>query len=363
MGNKHRTADNREVWQSGARGGMSQMSEASQGAPTVGRALTAAHVGDDYLAALDLFWRHGGNAQRGFTTEFFRKADGLVAGVVMSNLPEKWLKSNLVGGKAAEQQAAMLKLCHSAGYGQRSTGDLGALQVYASPVLPADGLNMAPLQAVGAYGFAPSAFGGAAADTGMSLPATQQSEEMHAPPAGPTQRKLTKDRDARLLEALTMEEVRVHQEQIHHGLRGEQANCNSLSSKLVMQITSAEGPLKKLMCDPAFKPANRYSDDSRLEINELDPSIPVVDGDLHKWLSELKTKVTRAYQQYTQQTGQAASDPSDATVGYNPVLLYAIRLMCDCPWILASLNGAMPADMQSEASPNPNPKTQPQPQP
>jgi hypothetical protein len=104
----------------------------------------------------------------------------------------------------------MLKLCHSAGYRQHSTGDLlGALQVYASPVLPADGLNMAPLQAVGAYGFAPSAFGGAAADTGMSLPATQQSEEMHAPPAGPTQRKLTKDRDARLLEALTMEEVRV----------------------------------------------------------------------------------------------------------------------------------------------------------
>ena len=72
---------------------------------------------------------------------------------------------------------------------------------------------------------------------------------------------------------------------------------------------------------------NRFHYDTSLGINNLDPSHAVLPGgDLRKWLGDLKIMTTRAFQTYRDQTGAPGCDPSEATVGANPVLLYAVRL-------------------------------------
>lgn len=173
-----------------------------------------------------------------------------------------------------------------------------------------------------------------------------------APLAGtadaPNQQKATKDRSVRLLEALLMPEVCELVEQIQNGLRGSKADTNTLSSNYLMSLCTKEGPLMKYMTDPSFKPANRFANDSMLGIGDLDPSHAVPAGDLQSWVRGMKTMTTRAFQAYLQQTGVADRDPSAETVGKNPVVLYAVRLMIACPWICPSLNGAMPLGMQSE---------------
>lgn len=117
-------------------------------------------------------------------------------------------------------------------------------------------------------------------------------------------------------------------------------------------------------------PQHRYSQDSKLDTDKLDPShaVELSQTSLHKILTDLKTMCTKAYQRFADQTGQAACDPSEATVGSNPVLLYAVRVMHQFPWILATLNGAMPIEQQSEPGADglinlPEPVTQPVTQP
>ena len=355
---------------------MSQVSE-GRGAGK-GHGLSDRDVPDDYPTALHLFWQAGGNVQRSYTTELLQKADGLKlrpGETRMPNLPPNWKVSRKVAAKAEDQRDFVLNLCHEAGYRHVPQGAVNTLLVAAQCPgdVAKDSLGMGALQATGVPAYT---FSSQSAIAGMSLAAPQQQEAAlfeveavpvsaappqaspaitatAAPPAGPAdppnQQKATKDRYARLLEALLTVEVVKHVEQIQRGLRGSNANANTLSSNYLMSLCTKEGPLMKCMTDPDFKPANRFADDSMLGIGDLDPSQAVpVGGDLQKWMREMKTMSTRAFQAYLQQTGVADRDPSADTVGKNPVVLYAVRLMIAYPWISPSLNGAMPLHVQSE---------------
>ena len=162
----------------------------------------------------------------------------------------------------------------------------------------------------------------------------------------------TKNRSVRILEALGEETVRVHLQQIQHGLRGDNATASNLSAKLMMNLTAVGGPLHRLMGDSTFCPVNRYAGELTLGIGSIDPSQPVEDGDLQGWVRDLKTKCTKAYNLFREQTGVPSPEPNARTVGNNPVLLYAVRMMHADPQLLAALNGAMAENMQSEAGPN-----------
>lgn len=193
---------------------------------------------------------------------------------------------------------------------------------------------------------------------GMSLAALPinqaATDEPHPEPADQKGRALpkTKNRAVRILEALGEEVVRKHLEQIQWGLRGENANTSNLSAKLEMKLTADDGPLHRLMGDRNFRPGNRYAGDTTLGIGDIDPSQPVERGDLQAWFRDLKTQCTKAYNLFRDQTGVSSAEPNARTVGNNPVLLYAVRMMHADPQLLAALNGAMAEDMQSEAGAN-----------
>ena len=350
-------------------------SQTTDGPAKKKRGLAEADVPEDYLTALELFWRAGCSVQRSYTTELLKRADGLGINR-LQNMPPNWKASKMVGAKGEAQHDFVHQLCIDAGYGYVPSAEIAPLLHAAA--LPADqctdGWSMIPLQAAGAQGHVVASQSAAAA-AGMSLTASQQQQEpsleVHAYPqpntaapqgslttaapplAGtantPQQRKATQDRWVRLLEALMTEAVLKHVDQIQTGLRGPNADTNTLSSQYLMQLSAPDGPLMKYMIDLEFQPTNRFHYDATLGINNLDPSHAVLPGgDLRKWLGDLKIMTTRAFQTYRDQTGAPGCDPSEATVGANPVLLYAVRLMITNPNICPALNGAMPSGVQSE---------------